>query len=140
MSSYFVNNAFTTSFNKNEPITINTTAVNLPTDTIYMARLKEGETDYLTDSESLYFSDGAAYSELHFTKPNTVLHSGSYEAQLHLRSLFSGYQCNSIYSTFLFSSTYLGISNGFVILQSTVQRLAYYGKWLCCITKPILFA
>ena len=98
-----------------------------------MARLKDGEEEYSNDSESLYFSGGVAYSGLHITKPNSVSHSGSYEAQLHLQSLFSDYQCNSIYSDFLSSSDYLGIEDGIVILQSTLQRLAYYGKWLSCI-------
>ena len=136
-SSYFVQNAFTTSFSGKEPITMNTTAANLPTDTVYMARLKEGKEHYLNDTESLFFSEGVAYSGLHITQPNPVLHSGNYEAQLHLKSLFSGCQCNSIYSNFLTSSSYLGIEDGIVILQSTVQRMAYYGKWLSSIIRYI---
>ena len=133
--SYFVNNSFTTSFHSGEPITMNTTAAYLPTDTIYMARLKEGKEDFLKDAESLFLSNGFSYSGLHLNKPNLLLHSGNYETQLHVTSLFNGYECHPIYNSFISSSTYLGILNGIVILQSTMQRMAYYGKWLTQIIK-----
>ena len=120
-------NAFTTSFNSSAPVTINTTAINLPVDTIDMTRLKEGTKDYVSEKESLFFSAGVAYSELRVTRP-VVIHAGNYEEQLHLTSLFSGYQCNSIYNNFLSSSSFLGIEDGIVVLQSTLQRMAYYGK------------
>ena len=125
--SYFVPNAFATSFSSNAPITINTTAINLPTDTINMAMLKDGNKDYIGVNESLLLSSGLAYSELRVMRPN-IFNSGNYETQLILTLLFSGYQCNSIYYNFLSSSSYLGIEDGIVILQSTLQRMAYYGK------------
>ena len=125
--SYFVPKAFTTSFSSIAPITMNITAMNLPTDTIDMARLKEGTEHYYSDTESQFFSAGVGYSELRLMRPS-IINSGNYETQLHLTSLFSGYQCNSIYNNFLSSSSYLGIEDGIVILQSTLQRIAYYGK------------
>ena len=125
--SYFVPNAFTTSFSSNASITMNTTAINLPVDTIDMTRLKEGSKNYISENESLFFSAGAGYSELRVMRPD-IINSGNYETQLHLTTLFSGYQCNSIYYSFLSSYSYLGIESGIVILQSTLQRLAYYGK------------
>ena len=125
--SYFVQNAFTTSFSSNIPITINTTAINLPTVNIDMTRLKEGTEDFDSKTESLFFSGGAAYSELRVMKPG-IINSGNYETRLHLTTFFSGYQCDFIYYSFLSSSSYLGIEGGIVILQSTLQRMAYYGK------------
>ena len=92
-----------------------------------MTRLKEGTNDYGSDTESLFFSAGVAYSELHVMRPG-LINSGHYETQLHLSSLFNGFQCNSIYNNFLSSSSYLGIEGGIVILESTLQRMAYYGK------------
>ena len=106
---------------------MNTTAVNLPKDIIKLTKLKEGNKDYLVSNKSLFFSKDLAYSELHVARPD-ITHSGNYETQLHLTSLFSGFQCNSIYNNFLTSSDYLGIDGEAIILQSTLQRMAYYGN------------
>ena len=125
--SYFVRNAYTTSFNGNKPVTMNLTATNLPIDTISMTKLKEGNEHYFGRIESLFFSAGVAYSGLYVSRPG-ITHAGNYETQLHLTSLFSGFECNSIYNDFLASPNYLGIQGGTVILQSTIQRMAYYGK------------
>ena len=125
--SYFVLNAFTTSFSSNAPIALNTTAISLPTDTISMARLKDGSEDYINVNESLLLSANLAYSEVRVMRP-AFFSSGNYETQLLLTLLFSGYQCNSVYFNFLSSYSYLGIEDGIVILQSTLQRMAYYGK------------
>ena len=56
-----------------------------------------------------------------------VLHSGYYE--LHYvstpSSILSSLTCDSNYSNFLSSQSYLGISN--IVKKSNVQRLEYYG-------------
>ena len=92
-----------------------------------MTKFKEGTQGKFNETESLFFSTGTGYSELHVMKVG-ITYSGNYETQLHLTSLFSGFECNSIYNTFLTSSSYLGIAEGTVILQSTLQRMAYYGN------------
>ena len=125
--SYFVKNDFTIKFNDDNPVTINTTAVNLPKDTIKLTKLKDGDKEHFYSDESLFFSKDLAYSGLYVARPG-MTHSGNYETQLHLTSLFSGFQCNSIYSTFLSSSEYLGIEAEAIILQSTLQKMAYYGN------------
>ena len=124
--SYFSQNAFTTLFSNNEPTTMNTSAT-LPSETIYMARLKDGDKEYFEENDSLFYSDNAGYRGLHLMQASNVLHSGYYETQLQLTSNFMGYECNSTYTEFITNSSYLGIANGIIILQSTLQRMAYYG-------------
>ena len=108
---------------------MNTTAKNLPTYAIHVTRFKDGNEDYFRESESLYLSNGVAYSELYLSKPTITLNSGNYETQLHITSVFNGYECNPAYHNFLIHSHYLGIQDGNVILQSTLQKMAYYRKW-----------
>ena len=127
--SFFAGNAFITSFSNKEPVTLKTKSASLPSDTIKMVTGKDGRNDYFKDYETLFYSNNVAYRELNFMQAS-ILHSGYYETQLQLTSNFKGFECNSVYTEFIANSSYLGISSGVVILQSTLQRMAYFGTYM----------
>ena len=100
---------------------------------IYMERLKDGKKVNFSGTDSLFYSGNVAYRELNLTNANNVIDSGYYETQLQFTSNFIDIGCNSVYTDFITSSSYLGITNDLLILQSTMQQMAYYGRHWCMV-------